>query len=521
MKKDIKGILLIIVFLYGIISYFAIDKRFFAPLDSSNFFTYIMCKFIFLALIFGLFYWCCYIFCSWATRKNEYVRSMLVALPVILVYLVMTRMLIGTKWYEITSGDLGLIYESSKKLVPYYDFHFLTTWFYIIASMIVPKPNFIIWFKTILIALSALYFANRIIKRAVIRYSDIVLYWIAFSFIPVIETITNCHRIHIYIVFYVFFLTYLLIDYIENRTLSKYKAICLVVVAAMVTQWRVEGIVVSILFIPLVFFVYKIEIKKLVKIFVLLVAANLIIFIPQTVGTFSSAENYSDVRMHPLYSYKITMMLKEGLDREANEEDLNKINRVISIEAIDRLNNDLGDNTYADGYIRWLDGYVGVRDLYVMDYYRAYEKGEIDSSYGGFGSEEYMDYVIACKNIFRNNPVLYIKTSFNTLKYVEKSARNDDRSLLRRIVPNVVVTFEYSTIFSIIILCIIILYNLKNNLPISLIALILLGQAFIVFVMSPGGYYKYYMPVTTMTWVLVVCCIGKIIEQKVRKNHKG
>lgn len=59
---------------------------------------------------------------------------------------------------------------------------------------------------------------------------------------------------------------------------------------------------------------------------------------------------------------------------------------MISIEAIKKLNSDLGYETYANGYIRWKEGYIGVTDNYSMDNYRKYVRGELASiEETGFG----------------------------------------------------------------------------------------------------------------------------------------
>lgn len=182
------------------------------------------------------------------------------------------------------------------------------------------------------------------------------------------------------------------------------------------------------------------------------------------------------------------------------------------------MNSDYGENSYSDGFIRWKEGYTGVREEYQMEFYRSYVKGDSVSKTRGFGSEEYMEYAMACKTIFKKNIPLYLKTCFKTLFYVEKHGFDDGNGAHRLKAGNILARFSYSLIVMGVILSFLLVKGIaKHNKFWILYVLTILGQTGIVFVMSPGAYYKYYFPMCFASFTGLVMYILMHI-QKTRKQ---
>ena len=56
----------------------------------------------------------------------------------------------------------------------------------------------------------------------------------------------------------------------------------------------------------------------------------------------------ADDRMKPFYAYTITNMYRNGLDYEKNKEDLEIVDRYLSLDMIESINEYYGDINYED-----------------------------------------------------------------------------------------------------------------------------------------------------------------------------
>lgn len=140
---------------------------------------------------------------------------------------------------------------AQKKLNCYYDFHFLTSWFYIISLMIILHPTFIIVFKNIAwIAVATymfyqiqIFFGNYNISKR-FRIILIALTYFVFTFLPVLLLSTNCHRIYCYMPFIILVYLKMYELYLTKRELSICQFFMLELGVACVAQWRPEGIAI-------------------------------------------------------------------------------------------------------------------------------------------------------------------------------------------------------------------------------------------------------------------------------------
>lgn len=468
---------------------------------------------------------------GWALVRRDFgdliLQTVLFALPYMLALFVFFLMIRP----DITTGDEGIILENALQLRNYPEFHFFTSASYVISLMLIPDLSAPVIVKIFCCGLLCGYSVMRALRVFKSRYFAMLMY-IPFFLFPTLAYCLYAHRIGFYFIWYGLFFGVLVFDWMEkNRSISDCKMCLLALLAACLAQWRPEGIPLVLFSVFMMYIAYDFGKKRLIMLLLLTIFCNMAVYVPQSMDTFSGREHYSQVRLHPLYSYKITNMLRCGLDREQNADDLTAINKVISIDAIDKLNRDLGDENYRDGYIRWKDGYIGVRELYSMDYYRRYAKGEIDSSYGGFGSEEYLAYAAACKNIFINNPVCFLKATWGSFHY---TASKPGWSYLYEVfagrLPHITYLVHNLYIVLIIVAAGIIVSIIRHNRFLLCVFGELLIQAGIVFVLSPGGYFKYYFPVYFVAYYLSMIGLVHIIKmifskhknrERTRKDAKG
>lgn len=499
-----------IAIMWAIVSFFFIDKRYFTFGAGISYFNYVCCKFLAMALLVLAVIAIVGIIKS--DDKKHIVQAVLWTVPVLAIQLLMVwfYLNVSPRWFSVTSGDMGLIFDCAKELKCYYDFHFLTGWVYIIALMFVPYPNAIIIFKILVWTVAAFYASHSVLLlldkkdcKAKFRVIICVSVFLIMTFLPVMFMVTNCHRIYCYLPFLLLVYWRLYNIYQSDSKLSVVNMVIMAFAVACVTQWRPEGIVVTVVVAIILWLKYKKEhMQYRVLIPILLFIANLIVFIPQNIETFGGRNNYSSVRLHPAISYHITTMLYEdGIDRDKYNEELAAIDKVISIAAIDRLNNDLGQDTYANSYIRWRDGYVGVTPNYAMEKYWNYVRGEFNSDEeNGFLTEEYMEYADAAKRIFISEPVVYIKTCIKSFLYVEDNGYLEGGS--DSDIPVALLRVYYSLVIAAIInLLVMILAIARKKFFNICMSAGLFVQAGIVFILSPCAYYKYYLPVCLCVYV--------------------
>ena len=502
-KKD-KAICAVLTIGWIILSFFMIDIREFSFVSPMSYFNYVSCKAL-VIIFFAIVFWNIITIFRNHGFKSEVKMALMLTAPVLLIVSSVSSYLLKDDpgRYILMTGDTGLIFDCAKRLECYYDFHFLTSWFYIIALMICPNPIFVIVFKEIVWTSLAFFifystqlmFSNSKIKISTRFFLYLIIYYL-FTFLPILLLMPNCHRIYCYTPFLAFVYFWLYIIYTKKKRLSFPHLICISLAVACVSQWRPEGIVVSLATFLILFKTFsKYKVKYKLTILASLILANILVFIPQNLETFSSRLNYSDVRLHPLYSYRLTTMLYENrIDENKYKKELAEINKVISIDAIKKLNNDFGKQTYEDGYIRWYEGYIGVTHSYSMDNYRKYVRGELNSNENiGFGSKEYENYANSCKKIFKTEAVGFIKSCINTFLYVECYGNSVGNS--NGYIPMPIIRIYYSLIFAAVInIFILISAIIKKNWFCIFYSICMYLQAGIVLVMAPAGYYKYYLP---------------------------
>ena len=274
----------------------------------------------------------------------------------------------------------------------------------------------------------------------------------------------------------------MLIDKAEGRSLSTFDCVRILILGAVLTQWRTEGIYLLIILPIRIFLAYPAlrERKKAVCLIVLFILIQYVVSIPQTGVLPGRMGDKANNRMGPFYAYTITNMFRNGLDLEKNTDDIEKVGRYLDISAIERINDDLKDINYEDVLILYYPGYVGVKE--------------------GAESEDYNAYTEGCMNIFRNNPDVFIRTragAFNyaALPYHIGTDAGGIKGIIKLLFSAVKTGFYNLYIPHILLLAGWIISLIKKKWYVFFAASGLIGHFIIVFVLAPASYFKYYFPV--------------------------
>ena len=451
---------------------FYTDSFVFERNGETNEFNYIACKIILLILLF--FVW---------KRIFEHSRDDLQVLKFAGLYLIP---LIIVMYFKLPQGflsnDESLIYEEAVHLKDYTWFSYLTTWYYILSLMLIPFKLAPIFIKVMIQLLVCGYTVKRLagrfgIKRAFFAY-------IPFLFYPVLAYTTSAHRIPVYFLLYAFLIFKLYMDRQEGRDTGFKELIWILLLGAVLTQWRTEGIYLIIILPLLLFFAYPFlrSIKRFLIMAALFILAQYLVSVPQNGLIPGRMGDKANNRMAPFYAYTITNMMRNGLDRDRNRESLKKIDRYLDIAAIDRINEDLKDINYEDVLILYYPGYTGVREDVTPEDYNAYTEG--------------------CVEIFKNNPDVFFKTRRGAFNYaalpyhLNFAALSGGAKGLVLFAFSIVKALFYNLYIPCILLVIgLIIFLIRRRWFEFFASSGLAGHFVIVFILAPASYFKYYFPI--------------------------
>ncbi len=469
--------------------------RIFLAAPSDNLFDYIICRILSLAALFAFYYGLGILF--FQKEKSQGLKKILLrALPYLPVMIAVAAFKLPQGYL---SNDEALIVDSALHLEHYTWFYYLTTYFYIICFMLIPVYLAPIFVKMLIEYLVIGVVICRIEKafgkpRYYFGYLLFLLY-------PVIAYTTSAHRLPIYFLLYLLLFATLLFDGIEHAPLSPGKEVGLLFLCAVLTQWRTEGIYLLVLIPILMLFVYPaLRKKKAVLILVLLLGAiQYLVSIPQNGVVAREMGAAADDRMKPFYAYTITNMFRNGLDREKNAEDLAIVDKYLSLEKIDAINDYYGDINYEDVLILYQDGFVGVRE----------EAGIAD----------FFNYANALKRIFLNNPDVFLKTRIGAFVYAAVPYRIDTANGIVSLGISVLKFFSYNLFIPLGIIAVLCIYSLFRKRFYSFFATGgILAHWFIVFILAPASYFKYYFPVYIMAYFYLLLLILQLFYN--RKHEK-
>ncbi len=482
---------LIISVLHWAVTFFT-DRTVFSFGEDPSYFTYISCKVLLLVFLFFIY--------RALFRHTPDTVSILKFSGIYLIPIIAVLIFKLPQGY--LSNDEVLIFKEASLLHEYTWFTYLTTWYYIISLMLIPFRYGPILVKVVIQLLICGYCVFRLSGNLGRKYG--LWLYAAFLLFPILAYTTSAHRIPVYFLLYLFELFSLQMDMLEGRDLSKGKMFWALLLGAVLTQWRTEGIYLVLILPLLMFFSYRnIRAAKYAwKLLLLFVVLQYIVQIPQNGVLPMRMGDKADNRMGPFYAYTITNMFREGLDREKNKEDIALVDRFLDIEKIDAINEDLGEINYEDTLILYYPGYVGVRE--------------------DVSDEDYRAYITGCKNIFLNNPDVLLKTRLGAFHYAATPYEPDFSGGLFSGLLSIVKTVAYNLYLPHILLFLLCLYALfRSRWWTVTMCAGLMCHSFIVFVLAPASYFKYYFPVYFVVYFwMIFLIIGEIWNLTHREEKK-
>ena len=480
--------------IHWILTFFT-DRLIFTWTDDSNIFNYIGCKAVLLAIL--ILVWKAVL----EHKKNTVDILKFAGIYLIpLIFVVMVKLPQG-----YLSNDENLIFEEARTLSDYTWFSYLTTWYYIISLMLIPWKYGPVIVKVVIQLLVCGYCVKRVSGRCGVRYA--LFTYIPFVFYPVIAYTTSAHRIPVYFLLYAYLFFKLYMDKDEERAPGRGEILLLLILGALLTQWRTEGIYLVFLLPVLLLFAYPLfrDRKRFIMLAGLFFLIQYLVSVPQNGIIPGRMGDKANNRMAPFYAYTITNMMRNGLDRDRNSADLEKVGRYLDLEAVDRINEDLRDINYEDVLILYYPGYVGVRE---------------EAS-----PEDYNTYTEGCKNIFINNPDVFFITRCGAFNYAALPYRIETdsggiRGAFKLIFSAVKAAFYNLYIPCILLLAGFILFLVRRMWFEFFAAAGLIGHFIIVFVLAPASYFKYYFPVyfTVYLYITVAVILRFHTELSKRKD---
>ena len=456
----------------------------FPNIGAGNYMTarvdYIICKIIVFGVLYLFYYGLYLLIVDKSDKHNKIAAIVKTALPYLVV--VIGVLLIKLPGGYITN-DENSIYSNAVTLTHDTWFYYLTTYYYIVSLMLVPfkygpiivKVIIQLWTVGYVVYRIKQYFGN---KTGMFGYVLFLLY-------PVIAYTSSAHRLPVYFLVYLMIFTKLLFDGLEKKKASVVDLTCIIVAGAMLTQWRTEGIYLAV-FIPIVCFLTYTNIrnkKGVIYFIIAFVAVQYIVSIPQNGFMAKNLDDAANDRMKPFYAYTITNMYRNGLDLEKNAEDLAIVDKYISLDVIKAINEHYVDINYEDVLILYQEGFVGVRE--------------------NASVEDFINYSDAVKRIFINNPDVFIKTRWGAFCYAALPYHINYTGMgvksLVQLGISVVKTVMYNLFIpTIICVCLCVTSLIRRKWYSFFVFSGLLAHWFIVFILAPASYFKYYFPVYIM-----------------------
>ncbi len=415
-------------------------------------------------------------------RLLDVLKCGLLYLPVIVVVL-MIKLPAGF----VTSDEYSILNDATHLIHDTW-FNYLTVFYYIVSLMLLPFSHGPIIMKALIEFFVVGYTVSR--TKAYFGKKPGMFMYILFLLYPVIAYTTSAHRLPVYFLIYLALFVKLFYDRLENRAITAKGAFFMLLAGAVLTQWRTEGIYLLVLIPILMFMVYPAlrGRKQAIILIVSYLAIQYIISIPQN-GIGSDVSGAANDRMKPFYAYTITNMYRNGLDLEKNADDLAIVDRYMPIDAIRAINEHYEDINYEDVLILMNEEFGGIRPE--------------------AGYTEYYEFTQALKRIFGNNPDVFAKTRLGAFRYAALPYHitfdGYGVKALAKTAISIVKTVSYNLFIPVIFAAFLCIYCLiRRKWYTFFVSGGLMAHWFIVFILAPASYFKYYFPVYIMAYFYII-----------------
>ncbi len=493
-KNHINAFSAVLSAVYCIVT-FVTDRKVFAisdgvfSLSPLALFDYAICKAIAFAALFFFVRFILKACAGWGDDKSVSAKVAgyaLAYLPIVVIALVIK--LPG----GFTTNDEYAIAENARNLVHDTWFNYLTIYYYIASFMLVPFKYGPVIVKAVIQLLTVGYVTARSVRyfgkpAGFFMYILVLLY-------PVIAYIISAHRLPVYFLLYLCLFAKLTFDLAEKEDCGKGQLFVMLLAGTVLTQWRTEGIYLLGLVPILLIIVYpKLKnIKSAAFMIISYLLLQYVISVPQNIAAPAGLANAANDRMKPFYAYTLTNMYRNGLDLTKNASDIATVDAYIPLEAIEDINDYYGDINYEDVFILYKEEFGGVRQ---------------DATY-----TQYYDFTGAVKNLIVNNPDVFARTRWGAFCYAARPYRFASISDgVVKFAISAVKTISYDLFIPAGIVLLLLLYSLvKRKWFTFFVAAGLAAHWFIVFILAPASYFKYYFPVYIMAYFyLLYMIIGR------------
>lgn len=500
-KKHIPGVICLGLAIIHLCITFFTDKLIFLVPMSTNLSDAIICKILAGITLFFLYYGAYLIIfkgivpsAKSLSEVSDLYKIFLSALPYLLIIIAACIIKLPGGYL---SNDETLIVEGALNLQHYTWFYYITVYFYIVSFMIFPTYLGPIFMKLIIEFFVVGYVVYRIKKL----YGKPYWYfgYALFLLYPVIAYTTSAHRLPIYFLLYILLIAMLIFDGIEKVKLSIGKAAFLIFLGAILTQWRTEGIYLAVIVPILMLFTYSNlrNIKNAVLLVISTIILQYLVSVPQNGLVAKEMGAAADDRMKPFYAYTITNMYRNGLDEEKNAEDLAIVDKYLAIDKIYAINEHYGDINYEDVLILYEPDFIGVREEATVT--------------------DFFNYAGALKRIFKNNIAVFLKTRIGAFCYAALPYHIEFGSGIVSLGISVVKAVLYNLFIPLAIIVLICIYSLIKKKWFSFFLTGgVIAHWFIVFILAPASYFKYYFPVYITSYFYLLMIILTLFY-----NRKG
>ncbi len=368
-----------------------------------------------------------------------------------------------------------------------YHFMYFTGLFHMMSLMVLPINLGTVIIKVIFQSFSCGY----CIYRAKRYFGNIgFLMYGLFCLFPVILYSIGIHRMHIYGIVYLLLVVKLLFDYLENKEMSRKDFIIVAITGAVLSIWRREGIYFVILIPILICLSYRVNKKDINRIILLFLLCFCIIISPEVIHSFSGKATLPESRAS--YISYLVNMCREGLALNKYPEQVKKIEELYDIEAIHYINKELGKENYADNYIDWKDGYIGLK-----------------SNYTRFEEEE---FIAAVQYLIIHEPLIFLKTRVGTWNYSALEGMEYGGKIRKQMEENRMIGIVFSLMSNLYIPCCILMLNvviacIRKKWLLFFLCGGVICHTFITIMLSPAGYFKYYYQMYLVGYLFLILYI--------------
>ena len=447
---------------------FLYDGRVFDDI-SAHIAKYILVKIVYLAVCFIIVFF----FYEALTIKGIQYRICRNALP----YLLFEIMLMFYKnvTFLIPNTDEAKIYDSVRGF-DFYPAHFtyIMGLFYALSVMMIPYQVGVILVKIILQALICGYCVER---------SDSKWAYVLFVLRPVEADYTlSVHRMPIYGVLYLFLFVKLFYDSIEKKTITKQDLVIISVIGSVLMIWRKEGIYFLITLPLLLLFSYTYKDKMMKKKNVIACCTiMLLMFIPELLS-YTGEGNPTAEQDHTYNAFFVNMR-RLGLEEKKYQGEFEKIDKVISIEIVDKANKVFGDENYESEIIAYKNGYIATRE--------------------DVSATDHDGYMESIRYIVIHEPLLFLKSRigmWHSTSFGHGHINKGDS--IPRIIYHLILFNYYVPLAAVLTLLIISIHH-RNCTHIILLGGLIL-HSIITFLLAPTSFFKYYYQLYLVGWFILI-----------------